>query len=226
MKARDLILIILTIIIGDQALKFYIKLNYFAGEEHALAGTWFRFHFIENEGMAWGWKFGGNVGKMILTIFRLIAVIWGVFLLKDFLEKKYNKGFIFCSALIFAGALGNLLDSMFYGLIFQASDPFMQNVATLFPKGGGYTGFLFGKVVDMFYFPLISTTLPTWLPFVGGKQFDFFEPVFNLADASISVGVMLMLVFQNTFFPSNQPTSHSSAHNNPTDEASATSSIE
>ena len=200
MKAKYLALIILAVIIADQALKFYIKLNFIAGEEHEMIGSWFRLHFIENEGMAWGMKFGGAIGKMILTLFRLVAVIWGVFLLKDFIEKKYHTGFILCAGLIFAGALGNLLDSMFYGLIFENSDPYLQNVAHLFPKGGGYTSFLKGKVVDMLYFPLISTNLPTWIPFWGGKQFDFFEPVFNIADASISVGVTVILVFQNIFF--------------------------
>ncbi len=200
MKSKHLIFIILTIILADQLLKFYIKLHYYAGEEHAVVGTWLRLHFIENEGMAWGWKFGGEIGKIILTIFRLVAVIWGTFLLKDFIKKQYHKGFIICAGLIYAGALGNLLDSMFYGLIFENSDPFMQNVAKIFPKGGGYTSFLHGKVVDMFYFPLVSTTYPNWVPFFGGKPFEFFEPVFNLADASISVGVIIIFIFQNTFF--------------------------
>jgi lipoprotein signal peptidase len=112
MKARHLILVILAVIFADQALKFYIKLHFFAGEEHLILGHWFRLHFIENEGMAWGWKFGGNVGKIILTLFRLVAVIWGVFILRDFLKSKYHWGFIVSSGLIFAGALGNLLDSI------------------------------------------------------------------------------------------------------------------
>ena len=200
MKSKHLVFIILAIIVADQALKFYIKLNFYAGEEHRILGSWFRLHFVENEGMAWGWKFGGNIGKIILTLFRLVAVVWGVFLLKDFIAKKYHKGFIICAGLIFAGALGNLIDSMFYGLIFDNSDPFMQNLAHLFPKGGGYTSFLHGKVVDMLYFPLIDTTYPSWMPFLGGKPFAFFEPVFNLADASISVGVIVILLFQNVFF--------------------------
>ena len=110
--------------------------------------------------------------------------------------------------MIFAGALGNLLDSMFYGLIFDNSDPYLQNMAHLFPKGGGYASFLHGKVVDMLYFPLISTVLPTWVPFWGGQQFDFFEPVFNIADASISVGVVTILVFQNVFFKKEEVVKH------------------
>jgi signal peptidase II len=200
MKSKHLVFIILAIIFADQALKFYIKLNYYAGEEHHVLGSWFRLHFVENEGMAWGWKFGGGIGKIILTLFRLVAVIWGTFLLKDFIAKKYHKGFIICAGLIYAGALGNLIDSMFYGLIFENSDPFMNNVAKLFPKGGGYTSFLHGKVVDMLYFPLVDFMMPAWVPFLGGKPFTFFDPVFNLADASISVGVITILIFQNTFF--------------------------
>ena len=200
MKGKHLALIISAIIIADQAMKFYIKLHFISGQEYDVLGTWFRLHFIENEGMAWGWKFGGNFGKVLLSLFRLTAVIWGVFLLNDFIVKKYHKGFIICAGMIFAGALGNLIDSMFYGLIFENSDPYIQNVAHIFPKGGGYTSFLHGKVVDMLYFPLISTVLPSWVPFWGGKQFDFFEPVFNIADASISVGVITILIFQNVFF--------------------------
>ncbi|MBS1640087.1 MAG: lipoprotein signal peptidase [Bacteroidetes bacterium] len=200
LKARNVILIIAAVIIADQCLKFYIKLNYFAGEEHNIFGNWFRLHFVENEGMAWGWKFGGGFGKIALTLFRLVAVIWGSFLLKDFIKKKYHKGFIICAALIYAGALGNLLDSMFYGLFFDYSDPFTQNVAKLVPLGKGYTSFLHGRVVDMLYFPLINSNYPSWVPFVGGDKFEFFAPVFNIADASISVGVIILLIFQNKFF--------------------------
>ncbi len=215
MKAKHLILIILTVIIADQALKFYIKLNFYHGEEHAVLGSWFKLHFVENEGMAWGWKFGGDFGKIILTLFRLAAVIWGSFLLKDFINKKYHKGFIVCAGLIYAGALGNLIDSMFYGLIFENSIPFTNNVAHLFPKGGGYAGFLYGKVVDMLYFPLIRTTYPSWFPFVGGQSFDFFEPVFNIADASISAGVITILIFQNKFFKKEENTPAIATENTP-----------
>ena len=198
MKARNVVFIILAIILADQALKFYIKLNYFSGEEHKIFGNWFRLHFVENEGMAWGWKFGGGFGKIVLTLFRLVAVIWGSFLLKDFIQKKYHKGFLICASLIYAGALGNLIDSMFYGLIFDNSDYFSQNVARLFPHGGGYAKFLHGRVVDMLYFPIITNAhYPSWIPYFGGRDFEFFEPVFNIADASISTGVIALLVFQN-----------------------------
>lgn len=201
MKGKQVILLILAIIFADQAIKFYIKLNYFAGEEHLVLGTWFRLHFVENEGMAWGWKFGGEFGKIALTLFRLAAVIWGSFLLRDFIRKKMHRGFIICAALIYAGALGNLIDSLFYGLLFEFSNPFSQNVAHLLPATGGYAGFLHGKVVDMLYFPIITNAhYPSWMPFVGGEEFEFFRPVFNIADAAISTGVISILVFQNSFF--------------------------
>jgi signal peptidase II len=200
-KAKQIILIILTIIFVDQASKFYIKLNYYTGEEHNVLGTWFRLHFVENEGMAWGWKFGGDFGKIALTLFRLGAVIWGSFLIRNFIRQKQHKGFLICAALIYAGALGNLIDSLFYGIIFEASNPFTQNVATLLPAGGGYAGLFHGKVVDMLYFPIITNShYPTWIPIVGGEEFEFFRPVFNIADMAISTGVITILVFQNKFF--------------------------
>jgi len=203
-KARNIILIILCIILADQALKFYIKLNYYTGEEHKVVGDWFRLHFVENEGMAWGWKFGGGFGKIALTLFRLVAVIWGTFLIKDFIKKQMHKGFIICAGLIYAGALGNLIDSMFYGIIFDISydelhPQYFGVVAKAFTDQH-YGSFLHGKVVDMFYFPLMKGNFPTWMPFWGGEEFEFFRPVFNIADASISVGVITILIFQNKFF--------------------------
>jgi signal peptidase II len=148
--------------------------------------------------MAWGWKFGGDWGKIALTLFRLVAVIWGSFLIKDFIAKKYSRGFLICASLIYAGALGNLIDSLFYGVIFEQSSPITQNVARLFPPEGGYASLLHGKVVDMLYFPLITNAhFPSWFPVWGGEEFEFFRPVFNLADASISVGVIVLLLFQN-----------------------------
>lgn len=163
-----------------------------------LGGDWFQVYFVENSGMAWGWELGGNWGKMALTLFRLCAVILGVFILRNFIRKNYHRGFIICAALIFAGALGNLIDSMFYGIIFDESTRF--HVAQFLPPKG-YAGFLHGKVVDMLYFPIIKDKLlPGWIPFIGGGQFTFFSPVFNIADASISTGVIAILVFQRRFF--------------------------
>jgi len=215
-KAKQLILLILCIIFADQALKLYIKLNYYIGEEHLVLGQqWVRLHFVENEGMAWGWKFGGGFGKIALTLFRLGAVIWGSFLLSDFIQKKLHKGFIICAAMIYAGALGNLIDSLFYGIIFDQSNPYAQNIAHLFPSGGGYASFLHGKVVDMLYFPIITNAhFPAWLPVWGGEDFEFFRPVFNIADASISTGVMIILLFQNKFLAKETPAKHNTIETN------------
>ncbi|MEO8720099.1 MAG: lipoprotein signal peptidase [Ginsengibacter sp.] len=205
MKKRTVLFIICLIVIADQVLKIYIKTHFYAGESHPVLGHWFQLYFIENEGMAYGWKFGGEFGKMVLTLFRLAAVIFGVFYIKNIIEKKYNRGFIICVSLIFAGALGNLIDSMFYGMIFQSSNLMLMNVAQIFPAQG-YAGFLHGNVVDMLYFPLIHTQLPSWLPFWGGQDFEFFSPIFNLADASISSGIIAIFIFQKRFF--NTPSSN------------------
>lgn len=216
MNGKKVIALILLILFIDQAIKFYIKLNYFIGEEHALIGSWAKLHFIENEGMAWGLKFGGGFGKIILTLFRLGAVIWGSFLIKGFIEKKYHNGFIICAALIYAGAVGNLIDSMFYGLIFEQSVPYTTQVAVLFPKSGGYAPFLYGKVVDMFYFPMIRDAhFPIWFPFWAGEEFEFFRPVFNFADAAISTGVISLFVFQRKFFTENAVETETSSEIDP-----------
>jgi signal peptidase II len=199
-KGRTVALLILLLLVIDQAVKIFIKTSFYYGEEHKVF-EWFRLHFIENPGMAWGWKLGeGNAGKLILTLLRLTAVIWGSFYLHKIIRKKYHQGFIYCVAFIYAGAFGNLIDSMFYGLIFEKSDPALQNVAQAFPSGGGYTGFLFGSVVDMLYFPIMDIRLPEWWPVSGGKSFEFFSPVFNIADVWVSVGVIGLLVFQKRFF--------------------------
>jgi signal peptidase II len=188
------------LVIADQVLKIYVKTHFHVGESHAVVGNWFRLYFIENEGMAYGWKFGGEFGKMFLTLFRLAAVIYGVFYIHKIIKKKYHTGFIICVALIFAGALGNLIDSMFYGMIFEESSIDALNVAKIFPAHG-YAGFLHGNVVDMLYFPIIrNTTFPLWVPFWGGQDFEFFRPIFNLADASISSGIITLLLFQKRFF--------------------------
>lgn len=158
---------------------------------------WAQLYFIENPGMAWGMELGGDWGKMILTLFRLAAVTFGSWYLVRIVKQKYTTGFIICASLIYAGALGNLIDSMFYGMMFEESS--YSHVAKAFPAGGGYGGFLHGKVVDMLYFPMIKSSFPNWLPLIGGKEFEFFSPIFNIADASISVGVITLLVFQKRF---------------------------
>lgn len=211
MKAGKLgtaIFIIILILIIDQASKFYIKMNFPVGHVTNILGMkWARIHFIENSGMAWGWKFGNEAGKVILTLFRLVAVLFGSWLLVKFAREKYTKGFMICVALIYAGALGNLIDSMFYGMIFDQGyhyDPAFgdyisyNGVAQL--ASPGYSSFLHGSVVDMLYFPMIKSTYPSWFPFVGGEPFEFFAPIFNVADAAISTGVIALLVFQKRFY--------------------------
>jgi signal peptidase II len=184
----------------DQGLKFYIKLNFEMGESVSMFGTsWAFLHFIENRGMAFGIALGGSYGKLALSIFRIVAVfLLGWYLVR--LEKSGAKlGLLVAFALILAGAIGNIIDSAFYGLIFSES-PYHGGLAHLVPWGQGYAGFLHGSVVDMFYFPLIDTTWPSWIPFLGGGEFQFFQPVFNVADSSITIGACLLLLYYNTFF--------------------------
>jgi len=201
MKLKQVVLFILFLVVIDQAIKIYIKTNFYYGEEHKVFGlNWFRLHFIENSGMAWGWKLGkGDIAKVALTLFRLIAVIWGSFYIKKIISKNYHKGFIICMAFMYAGALGNLIDSFFYGLIFENSDPDLENIARVFSSNGGYAGLMYGRVVDMWYFPLINTTLPSGLPIGASKHFEFFQPVFNTADVWVSTGVITLLIFQKRF---------------------------
>lgn len=199
MKLRTAVFVILIILVADQALKIWVKTSMFYHEERFILGNWFRFYFIENEGMAYGWKFGGEWGKLLLTLFRLVAVLFGTWYMKRIVDYKYHPGFIFCAALIYAGAAGNLIDSMFYGMIFTASEV-GGPLATMFPEKG-YAGFLHGHVVDMLYFPVIDNKImPEWIPFIGGKPFTFFQPIFNIADASISTGIITILLFQKRFF--------------------------
>jgi signal peptidase II len=209
MKLRWAFLLIFLVIAADQALKIWIKVNHPIGEVTRLFGfDWARLHFIENPGMAWGMMFGGaQWGKAALTIFRLLAIIFGTWYLFKITREKYNKGFIICAALIYAGALGNLIDSMFYGMIFDKGmlyDPVMKDYMPYYGvakfSSHGYQGFLFGNVVDMLYFPMVRSTFPQWMPLLGGKQFEFFSPIFNIADASISIGVVTLLIFQKRFF--------------------------
>ena len=206
MKLRPVFLITFLVLLADQVLKVYIKTHYHLGQEHPVFASlpWFRIHFIENDGMAYGWKLGGEWGKIALTVFRLVAVAVGTYYLRSVMRRNPHPGFVVCASLIYAGAIGNLIDSLFYGLFFEGSDPYMQNVAkSALQEGfkGGYAGFLHGKVVDMLYFPIITDArYPDWFPFWGGESFEFFRPVFNIADAAISTGVISILVFQNRFF--------------------------
>lgn len=185
----------------DQIIKIWIKTHFSMGESLNIAGNWFILHFTENNGMAFGMQFGGSFGKIFLTLFRVLAAGVIAWYLHTLVKKKANGFLIITIGLVLAGAIGNIIDCMFYGLIFSESNPWPSfPPATFFPAEGGYAPFLYGKVVDMFYFPIIETTWPSWIPFWGGEEFTFFAPVFNIADSSITVGVFILLIFQKRLF--------------------------
>ena len=168
----------------------------FLGQEYQIF-DWFIIHFTENNGMAFGMEFGGTFGKTLLTLFRIVVVTVGLYYVNSIVNSKFSKGALVALGLIIGGAIGNIIDSTFYGLIFNDS---YRAIASLFPEAGGYAPLLHGKVVDMFYFPLINSHFPNWFPFLGGEHFIFFRPVFNLADAGISVGIFMILLFYRKEF--------------------------
>lgn len=187
--------IIIGIVLIDQIIKFWVKTSFYLGESYEIT-SWFQLHFIENNGMAFGWEIGS---KILLTSIRIIVtalVIVYIWRIRN--QDNLRTGYIVCLALIVAGAAGNIIDCAFYGLIFN--DPAPTAVATLFPEGGGYGTFLQGRVVDMFYFPIAQWDWPSWMPFIGGQHFQFFQPVFNFADAAISVGIIALLLFYRKDF--------------------------
>lgn len=190
------LLVIFGVLLIDQFIKIYVKTHFILGEEYSVA-SWFKIHFTENPGMAFGMEFGGTFGKLMLSLFRIGAAIFGIYYIRKIIKEKYHAGYIAAIAFIFAGAVGNIIDSMFYGIFFSES---FTELARFMPSEGGYAGFLHGKVVDMFYFPLMEGTFPDWLPIWGGEYFIFFRPVFNFADASITTGVLMILIWQKRFF--------------------------
>lgn len=218
-RMRMPVAIVLLILLADQALKIWVKTHMQIGESIPMLGDWFKIYFVENEGMAFGMAFGGKVGKIILTLFRIVAsvgITWAIFYL---VQNKARKLTIISVSLILAGALGNIIDSCFYGLIFN--DSYYQ-VAEFMPESGGYAPFFQGRVVDMFYFPIIDTILPNWLPLVGGKHFTFFDAIFNIADCAITIGVALLLIDQIAFEKKNKTTDGSNATSQQQTQTSAT----
>jgi len=201
MKKRILFVIALVFLVLfiDQSLKIWIKLHMTLGESFNVLGlSWFKIYFTENVGMAFGIEFGNGLGKLLLSLFRLLAVSGIGYMIYSLAKSKASYLVLASVALIFAGAFGNIIDSIFYGVLFSESTAFQ--IATFMPAEGGYAPVLYGKVVDMFYFPLIDTTLPNWLPIWGGERFRFFQAIFNVADAAICIGVGIIILFYRHFF--------------------------
>lgn len=198
-------IVILLVLVIDQASKIYIKTNYGYGEGFNIFGlNWARIYFVENEGMAYGMKLGGDYGKLLLSVFRIIMVAVLFVLLAKLLKSNEKLSLLISFSLIIAGAIGNIIDSAFYGMIFSETPQFHGGIAEMFPEAGGYSSFLHGKVVDMLYFPMIDTHLPSWIPKWGGDRFIFFQPIFNIADSAITVGVTSLLLFNRSFFTSKE----------------------
>ncbi|HZV71242.1 MAG TPA: lipoprotein signal peptidase [Saprospiraceae bacterium] len=225
-RSGIVISIVFLVLLIDQGIKIWVKTHMEYGEEFGILGlSWARIHFVENEGMAFGLSLGGNLGKLALSVFRLVAVGFLIYIIHNLVKAKETFGVILSFSLILAGALGNILDSAVYGLIFS-NTPYHGGLATLFPEEGGYASFLFGKVVDMLYFPIIDTTFPDSFPIWGGERFQFFRPVFNISDAAISTGVISLLLFHRRIFKSKPATETTEENKMLENDIAAGSSVE
>lgn len=193
-KGTIALLTIFSVLIIDQILKIWVKTTMYWHDSIRIT-DWFYIYFTENNGMAFGMEF---IGKLFLTSFRIVAVFFIAWYLIKIIKEKKKTGYIICIALILAGALGNIIDSVFYGVLFNEST--YSQISSFMPQEGGYAPLMYGKVVDMFYFPIIEATWPTWIPFVGGENFIFFSPIFNFADAAISCGMIALLIFYGKYF--------------------------
>ena len=198
LSKRNFAIILAALLIFDQVVKILVKTNMTLGESIHVFGNWFQILFVENEGAAFGFKLGGSGGKLVLSLFRIAAITAVAWYLGRLRKKSAPIGVMVGGTMILAGAMGNMIDSAFYGLIFSEST--YTTVATGFPEGGGYAPFLFGKVVDMLHFPIINSTWPDWMPWIGGRDFTFFSPVFNIADSYITVAVVYLLIWQRKYF--------------------------
>ena len=200
-KGKQVTLIVILLLLLDQAVKIWIKTHMTIGESIPVFGSWFQIYFIENNGMAFGMQLGGALGKFLLSSLRIVLVGFIIYYINKLIKLGASRSLLTGMALILVGAIGNIVDSLFYGSLFSEST--FTEVATFLPAGGGYAHFLFGKVVDMLYFPLVDTTLPNWVPFWGGENFIFFRPIFNIADSCITVGVIYLLLFHRKYFLAN-----------------------